>query len=162
MSAPLRRVEAARVAYALAMLAAPRRLQRLLGVRVDRPGTVVVRVLGARQLVQGLASGVSPSPEVLAMGVWVDLAHASTGLGLAAVDRSRARAGLTDAVLAATWAAAGLWDLRTARATPPAHDRRRDELARAVLRRAPGGPWLLSQAHAARRRSARRALHAVG
>jgi len=161
VSAPLRRVEVARVAYSLAMLAVPRRLQRLLGVPADRTGTVVVRVLGARQLVQGLASGLSPSPEVLAMGVWVDLAHASTGLGLAAVDRSRARAGLIDAALAAGWAAAGLWDLGTVRATPPAHDRRRDELARTVLRHAPGGGWLLAQAHAARRRGARRRLHTV-
>lgn len=50
------------------------------------------RVLGARQITQAVLSGVRPSPEVLAMGVWIDLAHAASVLGLAAADRDIRRA----------------------------------------------------------------------
>jgi hypothetical protein len=145
----LRRLEVARVGYALALLAAPRHVQALLGVPVDSTSTAVVRVLGARHLAQGLLSGPAPSPEVLAMGVWVDAAHATTALALAVVDRSRARAGLLDGVLAGSWAVAGYRDLVTGGGTRHRHDRVRDMLARAVLRRLPGGRRLLTGSGAA-------------
>ena len=116
------------------------------GLRVDRKSRVVARILGARHLVQAVSSGVRPSAEVLAMGVWVDWVHALTALGLAAVDRHRARAGLTDAAMAALWAAAGNHDLGQGSATP--RDRRtlRDQLAILVLSHVPAGPALLSRA----------------
>ena len=52
------------------------------------------------------------------MGVWVDAVHSLTALGLAAVDRSRVRAGLTDTAVAALWAVAGYRDLAGARPAP--------------------------------------------
>ena len=108
-------------------------------MRVDTKSRVIARILGARQLSQAALSGFRPSPEVLAMGVWVDTVHALTALGLALVDGARARAGLTDTAIAGLWATAGYRDLTRGRATPPAHQRRRDQLAVLVLTHAPAG-----------------------
>ena len=139
----LRVIELARAGWGSAMLFAPRIvLARVHHVEVDTKSVLVARVLGARHLTQAALSGVNPSPEVLAMGVWVDVAHASTAVALAVVDRTRARAGLTDTAVAGLWASAGYRDLRTASATPPSHDRRRDALARRVLALVPGGSAL--------------------
>lgn len=147
----LRGVEVTRALWGLALLTRPRDvLRQVHRIQVDRTSIVVARILGARHLTQAVLSGVRPSPEVLAMGVWVDGAHAATALGLAVVDRDRASAGLVDTVAATAWAGAGLHDLRHAAATPPAHDRRRDAMARAVLGHVPGGRPLLAQIAAAR------------
>jgi hypothetical protein len=152
----IRRIELVRAAWGAALLVTPRQvLGRVHHLRVDRASVRVARVLGARQLGQALLSGVDPSPEVLAMGVWVDGVHAATAVGLAVVDRHRARAGLTDAAIAGAYAVLGYRDLVTARATPPSHQqRRRDELARAVLGLVPGGGPLLSRCADARTRAA--------
>lgn len=149
---PRRRIEFVRGAWGAALLAAPRTvLGSLDQVRIDSKSVVVTRILGARHLTQAVLSGASPSPEVLAMGIWVDIVHAATAVALAAGDRTRARGGLTDAAVAAIWAARGLHDLRTGTPPAPAHDRRRDALARAVLRRAPGGTALLHRVGLQRR-----------
>jgi hypothetical protein len=105
---------------------------------------------GARQVAQATLSGASPSPEILALGVWVDLAHASSALALAVVDRSRASAGLTDTAVASVWAVRGWHDLRVAPVPRPTHDRRRDAMARAVLGRVPGGAPLRRMVRARR------------
>jgi len=145
-------IELGRAAWGLAMLAAPRPvLEHVGGITVDQPSVAVARMLGARHLAQAALSGVDPSPEVLALGVWVDTIHALTAAALALADRSRARAGLIDMGVAAVWAGAGYRDLRADVATPPAHDRRRDRLARLVLRHAPGGAPLLHLACADRK-----------
>lgn len=129
------------------MLVAPRFvLGRVHRVEVDTKSVVVARVLGLRHLAQAALSGVDPSPEVLAMGVWVDCAHAASAVGLAVVDHSRVRGGLTDALVAAAWAGFGYRDLTAAPVTAPSHDRVRDELARVVLEIAPGGSPLKSLA----------------
>jgi hypothetical protein len=147
-----RKIEGARAAWGLALLVAPARTLAIVhGLTVDSRSRAVARVLGARHLTQATLSGVRPSPEVLAMGVWVDAVHAATAVGLAVLDRSRARAGLTDAAIAGVWAGAGFHDLDTAKATPPQHQRLRDTLAAIVLRYAPGGRPLLSRARRARR-----------
>ncbi|MBE7190534.1 hypothetical protein, partial [Jatrophihabitans endophyticus] len=106
---------------------------------------VVGRILGVRHLVQATLSGVRPTSEVLAMGAWVDAVHALTALGLAGTDRARARAALTDAAFASAWAAAGYRDLTSTHFARTARQRRRDRLARAVLRHVPGGPALLTR-----------------
>jgi len=150
----LRTIEVARAAWGTALVVAPRAvLASLVHVRIDRPSLVVTRVLGARQVGQAVLSGVSPSPEVLAMGVWVDAAHSVTALVLVAADRDRARAGLADAVVAASWAYFGHRDLRTARATAPDHDRRRDRAARWALGWLPGGAPLLRLAASTRQQA---------
>ena len=151
----IRRTELLRGAWGAVLLVAPRQvLGHVHHLRIDRPSVAVARVLGARQLAQAVLSGVDPSPEVLAMGVWVDAVHAATAVGLAVVDRHRARAGLTDAAVAGLWGVLGYRDLVTNRATPWSHQRRRDELARLVLGLVPGGKPLLSRCAAARTRAA--------
>lgn len=146
-----RTIEAARALWGGALLFAPRVvLERVHHVQVDATTVAVARILGARHLTQAALSGINPSPEVLAMGVWVDAAHAASAVGLAVADRSRARAGLTDTAVAGIWGVAGYRDLANTRATPPAHDRRRDAMARFVLGIVPGGRRLRTMADHAR------------
>jgi len=54
-------------------------LNRVHHVEVDTESVLVARVLGARHLTQAALSGINPSPEVLAMGVWVDVARLHRG-----------------------------------------------------------------------------------
>ncbi len=147
-----RKVELVRAGWGAALLFAPQQVMtNVHHVKVDTKGVVIARILGARQLTQATLSGLRPSPEVLAMGVWVDAVHAMTALGLAVVDRSRARAGLTDTAVAGLWAGAGYRDLAGASATPPEHQHLRDRLARIVLGVVPGGGLLLRRVNADRR-----------
>lgn len=147
-----RYVELVRGTWGVVLFAAPERVLGMVhGLRVDAKSLVVGRILGARHLTQASLSGLRPSPEVLAMGVWVDAVHALTALGLAVIDPRRARAGLTDTAIAAVWAAVGYRDLKTARATPPEHQRMRDRLAITMLSRAPAGLMLRRQIGSDRR-----------
>ncbi len=148
-----RSIEVVRGAWGVALLAAPDRiLGAVHGLRIDTRSRIIARILGVRHLTQAALSGYRPSPEVLAMGVWVDTVHALTAVVLAAVDRGRIRAGLVDTAIAATWAAAGYQDLDSARATPPRRQRVRDQLAVIVLARVPGGRFLQQQIDHARQR----------
>ena len=151
----IRYIELLRAGWGAGLLSAPNAvLTRVHGVRVDRKAEVISRILGARHLVQASLSGVDPSPEILAGGVWVDTVHAVTALGLAVVDRRRARAALTDAVIAGVWAVFGWRDLHSGNVPSRPHDRGRDELARTVFGALPGGGRLMAQARRARLRSA--------
>ncbi len=147
-------IEIVRGFWGAALLAAPRFvLSSVHGIDVDRKAVVVTRILGARHLTQATLSGINPSPEVIATGTWVDSVHSLTALGLAAVNRRRARPALTDAVVAAAWALLGAHDLTTGATPPPNHyQRRRDRLAQAILPRLPGGQRLWSSAQKVRRR----------
>lgn len=148
-----RRLEVVRGAWGLAMLIAPERAMSAVGTGGDRTMVVVGRILGARHLTQAVLSGVRPSPETLAMGVWVDAVHALSALALAAVSPSRTAAGLADAVAATGWAVAGYHDLVTPRSVVPGHTRRRDALARRVLGLVPGGAPLARRAARERHRA---------
>ncbi len=139
-----RAIEVTRALFGASLLLAPRpMLVHVHRVHVDRTSILVARVLGARQLGQALLSGLRPSPEVLAMGIWVDVAHGASAVGLAAVDRQRAFAGLLNAGAAAGWAADGYRTLVRGPVADPSHERRRDRLARWTLGHLPGGPPLL-------------------
>lgn len=143
----LRPIELTRAAFGLALLVAPRTmLADVHRVEVDAKSIAVARILGARHLTQAGLSGMRPSPEVLALGVWVDLVHGATAVGLALTDPSRSFAGLLNAGAASVWAAWGTVDLRTGPVTPPGHDRLRDALARWSLARLPGGEPLVREA----------------
>lgn len=147
----VRRIELARAAWGASLLFAPRwTLESVHRIAVDRKSLLIARVLGARQLTQAVLSGVDPTPEILAMGVWVDLTHATSALGLAAMDRDRAAAGITDTAVAAAWAGFGWHDLRAGSDPAPGHDRRRDSMARWVLAHVPGGEPLSRAAHSRR------------
>ncbi|OBJ79008.1 hypothetical protein [Mycobacterium colombiense] len=142
----IRAIELIRAGWGVVLLAAPNEvLDHIHGVQVDRKALVVTRILGARHLTQALLSGVNPGPEVLAAGVWVDTVHSATALGLAVVDRRRARGGVTDAVVAASWAALGCRHLRKGEARTD-DVRGRDRLARTVVGPLPGGGRLMDQA----------------
>ncbi len=102
-------LELIRGGYGALQLALPGLVaDRLLAHRFDPRGRRVARVLGARQLVQALGSGRRPSYPVLAVGVEVDLLHAASMLGLGLVDRRRRRVALADAVIAGSFALAGI------------------------------------------------------
>ena len=146
----LRRIEVVRAGWGAVLLVAPGFvLARLHGVRVDRRALVVTRILGARHIFQASLSGINPSPEMLAAGVWVDAVHSATAFGLAVVDRHRARGGVIDGLVAASWAWLGLRRLHTGKAKTPTI-RGRDRLARTVVGALPGGSGLMVQARAAR------------
>lgn len=146
-----RPIELGRAGWGAALLFAPRPvLEHVHHLQVDTKSVVIARILGARQLTQAALSGLRPSPEVLAMGVWVDTVHAMSAIALALADRSRARAGATDTAVAGLWAVLGYRDIGARPATSASHERRRDRLARSVLSIAPGGRPLMRQVDRAR------------
>ena len=146
----VRRIELVRAGWGAVLLAAPGGvLSHIHGVEVDPKALVVTRILGARHVAQSLLSGLDPGPEILAAGVWVDTVHSLTALGLAVVDRRRARGGVTDAAVAALWAGAGWRHLHTGNARTT-EVRGRDRLARTVVGALPGGRRLMARAQAVR------------
>jgi hypothetical protein len=147
----MRYLEFIRAGWGAVLLAAPRAV--LTGVRaahVDRKALVVTRIRGARQLVQASLSGINPTPEILAAGVWVDAVHSLTAFGLAAADRRRAHVGVADGLVAALWAGLGWHYLHTGSTSPIANAPRRDRLARTVIGALPGGRGLMAQGRRAR------------
>jgi hypothetical protein len=146
----IRPIELLRAAWGAVLLVAPGVVLRLVhAVRIDGRALVIARVLGARQLLQASLSGIKPSPEMLAAGVCVDAVHSMTAVGLAVVDRHRARVGVADGIVAALWAALGLHHLYASKAETTT-ERGRDRLARAVLGAVPGGRELMDRARAVR------------
>ena len=110
-----RGIEVLRALWGAALLIDPDRVLRVVDSDgVDGRSRAVVRILGARQLVQASFSGLRPSPEVLAMGVWIDTVHSLSAVALALAVRRRARAGYIDATIAGARSAAGYRDLRRA------------------------------------------------
>ena len=101
-------ITVARAGWAAALLLAP---ERVLGVggqpSIPTAAVVVARVLGARQLLQSALTAAAPTGSLLGVGAAVDALHAGTDVGLAAVSPRWRRIALIDAVLAATFAAAG-------------------------------------------------------
>ena len=94
--------------YGAALLLAAGRMIRLVSGRSADPRTrAVVRLLGARHLAQAVVTGVRPAPLPIALGAEVDVVHAASMLGVAAIARSQRRSGVIDATVAATFAVAG-------------------------------------------------------
>ncbi len=103
-----------RAAYGVLLAAAPELVVRAYGGQPGRPDRTVARVLGWRQLVQAAACAGAPGPQVLLLGAETDAAHALSAVALAAADRPRRRAGLTEALLASALAVAGIAAARRA------------------------------------------------
>lgn len=137
-----RRLELVRAGWGLVVLTRPRPVLSATSTGADQTMVVVGRVLGARHVTQAVLSGARPSPDVLAMGVWVDAVHALCALGLAAASRRRTGAGVGDALASLGWAVVGYRDLVTPRTVVPDNTRRRDAMARWTLARVPAGARL--------------------
>ena len=89
-------------------LVAPEWIPVLLGVRLDRRARLVLRVLGARHLIQaGVVSSAPAQRWALVIGCGVDAIHAASMLLLAAVDRRRRRLAGAAAGVAGAFAATG-------------------------------------------------------
>jgi hypothetical protein len=90
---PARWVAIARAGVGLCCLGAPRRLLPATE-RDSLAARRVMRVLGARHLVQAGVEMARPTPAVLALGAGVDAVHALSCLGFAVVGGARWRRGV--------------------------------------------------------------------
>lgn len=93
---------------ALDLVAAPRVAAAELGSHAGRGETVVMRVLGVRQVAQALLVGRTDSRTAHRFGAAVDAAHCASMVLLALLDRRHRRAALVQASLAALLGAAEL------------------------------------------------------
>jgi hypothetical protein len=107
---------------------------------LDTPARGVIRVLGARQVLQALLTGRSANAAVLWLGVEADLAHATSMIVLAALSRRYRRDALSDAAIALAFAVAGISAARVAPTDPAAssglegwRDRSAEKLARHLV-----------------------------
>jgi len=82
-------------------------LQALEGEPVDRQVINVARVLGGRQLLQGLVTARRPTRRILRIGAAVDVLHAATMVAAAAASVGPRRLTVASATLAAAFSAAG-------------------------------------------------------
>ncbi len=99
---------------ALALLR-PRRVAGLASGGGSAPDTPVVRILGARQLLQGGVLVIRPAPLLVIGGLVVDVLHAASMVAAAVIWPGYRRAALASAAVAGTSAVAGALILR---ATP--------------------------------------------
>ena len=97
----------ARAGYGTALLCAP---GPMIGVVTGQPPSRrarrVARLLGVRHLAQAVVTALSPGPEVVALGVVVDLVHAASMFAFAAAVPDLRRAELADALAATALAVA--------------------------------------------------------
>jgi hypothetical protein len=106
--------------------------------RLSNRGREVLRVLGARQVAQALVTGRAPTAAVLWLGAEVDVAHATSMVALAAIDRRYRRPALVDAAVATAFALAGAAAAGRAPSEPAPTSRLtawRDRCAEQVARR---------------------------
>jgi len=98
----------ARAAYGTALLAAPIRMVRALGGDPkDDVALFAARALGARHVLQALATGSHPGALRRAGGAVVDALHAASMFAVAATDPSRRRPASIDGSVAAALFVAG-------------------------------------------------------
>jgi len=103
-----------RAAWGGALLIAPRPALRLLGAgHVPDSGLVIARVLGARHVLQALITRARPLRPVLIAGGVTDALHSASDVLLAVVQPRWRRPALTDAALAAGFAATSWAGART-------------------------------------------------
>jgi hypothetical protein len=100
-------VPLARAGYGTALLVAPGPMIGIVtGQPPSRRARQVARVLGARHLAQAAITALNPGPEVVALGVIVDLLHAASMFAFAAVVPDLRQAELVDALAATALAVA--------------------------------------------------------
>ena len=112
-----------RVGYGAAQIIAPLwATGQRLDQPDDRPARVLVRLLGARQIVQAGLSWPAPSAPVTALGIVVDALHAATMAAMATIEPRWRRTAMLSALTAAAWAGSGLVAVR--RIEPQLNERR--------------------------------------
>jgi hypothetical protein len=142
-----RKIEIARGLWGATLFTAPGLVLDVTGGDPDdRASRLVMRILGARQVTQAVLSGIGPTGPVLALGVWVDVAHATTSVALAVTERRYTRPAAVDASIATGWALAGLHALN--HHPPQSGEPRRSQLARTILAVLPRGRYLLAKVDA--------------
>lgn len=99
---------AVRIAWGTALIVAPGPVLRLMGgIDEGRVPRRLIRALGARHLLQAAVERKS-GHRVRQIGVGVDLAHATTDVLFACIDRRWTRPALTDAAITTGFAASGI------------------------------------------------------
>jgi hypothetical protein len=102
------RIWAAATATAGAVtLIRPHAVARLVSGTGSTPVAPVVRILGARQLLQGTAVLIRPAPALVIGALAVDVLHATSMVAAAVIWPGYRRAALTSAAVATTSAVAG-------------------------------------------------------
>lgn len=100
--------EGTRLGYGLVLLLAPDRLLKTLtGVRLDRRGRTLARVLGARHLLQAIVSTRAGEGAQRQMGGVVDQMYAASMLGVALLSPRWRRLALIDGAAASLFSLAG-------------------------------------------------------
>ena len=98
-------LEIVRGAYGLCQLVAPRLLAgRVLGTSLTPDSVDVIRVLGARHLVQGLITLNAKSERVRHLGGTVDALHALSMISVGIFSPAHRRSALGNAAVASTFA----------------------------------------------------------
>lgn len=85
----------------------PHRVARRFSSGGARPNDSIVRVLGARQLMQGAAQFARPTSDLVRLGIGVDLLHLASMVALGAAWRTYRRPALASAAMAAISAGTG-------------------------------------------------------
>lgn len=97
------------------VVAAPRISAAAAGPGGARPDPRIIRVLGARQALQGAIIAAKPTPDWVPLGVFADASHALSMVGLAAVSRRYRRPALISGVTATASALVGAAAVRRSR-----------------------------------------------
>jgi hypothetical protein len=109
----IRATAVARAGWACVLLLVPGRVLRIGGrPPIPEAAIAVARVLGARQLAQSAVTAVAPTGSVAGLGALLDALHAGTNIGIAVLSPRWRRTALTDALIAAGFAASG-WTCRS-------------------------------------------------
>ena len=95
-----------------ALLLRPAAVTRLASGHGDAPPVVVARVLGGRQLLQGIALITRPQPPLVAIAVAADVLHAASMLLLAWIRPGYRRPAIVSAAAATASAGCGAMILR--------------------------------------------------
>jgi hypothetical protein len=105
---------AASAAAGAVTLVRPQAVARLVSGTGTGPDAAVVRILGGRQLLQGTAVLIRPTPPLVIGGLAVDLLHGASMVAAAVIWPGYRRPALTSATVAGASAAAGALILRGA------------------------------------------------
>lgn len=101
-----------RIIWGFSLVLIPRVLFRtFVGSEPDRGTLIIMRVLGVRQILQGIVVHLFPNRRVIVLSATTDGLHALSMVALGIWSRHYKRAAFTDSVVASTFATLGLRSL---------------------------------------------------